>query len=215
MTESNENGPKFNTVLLQQPEIKVLPFADPLSWADDARVQYEWLKQVIPQINAVLPKGEEAYNVEMLLRGQVLSMILTDDSNCFNLAASSKESFEELVRNGVIRKENLERPQRRLLHRLNWEVGVPELDERIRAKIREILPFLSSQNPWHKWEDLQAAYKEWLKVKQLSTQLLNEEPQLKEAFHYYNKRFFDDENLKSMFDDFLLEKRRSQEARNP
>jgi hypothetical protein len=215
MNEAITGELEIDLSLLPEPDIKVLEPKDPLSSADRPRVQYEWVKQVVPQINAMLP-ADRAYDVDKLLKGEVMSMILSDDSNCFPLAKGShKRTFEKDVQDGILTAERLTIYQRKLLHRLNWEVGVTELDERIRTKIKAILLFLSAQGPWQKWEDIQTARRKWEQVRHLAENIRNDEPSLREACNDYNKHLSSSKGLSSLFYEFLTKAEKASKTSNP
>ncbi len=214
MAESPAAELNIDTAHLRRPDIKILPPTDPLYWADCPRIQHEWIKEVVPQINTMLP-ADRAYGVDKLLKGQIISMILSDDPNCFQSVSSPKKAFEKAVQDGVISIERLKSSQRKLIHRLNWEVGVAELDERVRVQIKEVLPFLESQAPWDTWENLRASYQQWRKVRQLTKRIINTKPKAKEAFRYYEQHLSQDGELKPLFDAFVSKAEANQEAAKP
>jgi hypothetical protein len=125
------------------------------------------------------------YDLEKVLKGQIIERIIGDDTNTFN---SANLAFS--MRHPDANMAELNRKS--LLRRMRWELDQPLTPNKIRGIIEDIKEHIEA-SPWETKDDILKAHAYWEEeVRTPIRQMLevNEEG-LKDAQEQYNK-FFDE-----------------------
>lgn len=138
-------------------------------WAERERRVADWLR-----LNA----AKLGVDTAQYIRGQLLTCIVGDDSNCFvNLRFISPKDLPKFLEGGRLQ----------LLERVSWELGAPELPDDIKQELLKIQEHIQKHS-WNSLKDAGSAEIKWRRAKDYTQQRINQDPNLAEAVSYYHQQ---------------------------
>ncbi len=154
---------------------------------ENATKEYqEWIEYPIKKTEILRQEATKVgEDVDTILLGHILSIILNDDANTFHLVIYGGYSLE-----------NIEYARTGILGRLSLEIEFEETPEKLRNQL-ELAQDELQEHDWKGKEGFNKAYEIWKEtVKDWTRNFCDTNPEIKEA---YEKFLSFDDNLSSAF----------------
>lgn len=136
-------------------------------WAQRERRKAEFTKTNAERLNIENPSK--------YVLGQIINIIINDDSNCFRM---------EQLENTPLYPQVLKVNRLAILERLDWESSSTEVPENIRGQLIQTKEFIKGQD-WVDKETFYKASKRWHDIQRLVRQQTGEDESLQVAVNYY------------------------------